>query len=158
MLGVVGAGVVGAAMFLWQAVDVRQLIPQLADPLPAIPVPELPPPAARDGREFTAVLFSSPRNQAYFPDAGYYRTALDAWVELIEESGGRIREVVDAEGLRGLEEAEVLVLLEGSVYVGRRDGCRPCSPGRRRKRVDQLGSRRARRRLRVVGGGSPSRR
>ncbi len=99
-------------MFLWQSIDMRQLVPQLADPLPALPTPDAPRPAAHDVREFGAVLFSSPRNQAYFPDAGYYRAAQDAWAELIEESGGRVREVVDAEGLRGVGEDELLVVLE----------------------------------------------
>jgi peptidoglycan/xylan/chitin deacetylase (PgdA/CDA1 family) len=112
MLGIVGAAIIGAAMFLWQHIDIRQLVPQLAGPVPTLPAPEPPAAASRDARGFDAVVFSSPRNQAYFPDPAYYRTALDSWSGLIEETGGTVREVVDADGLRRLSESELLVLVE----------------------------------------------
>lgn len=112
LLGVVGALITGAAIVLWENVDIRQLVPELAASPPESPVPEAHPPAARDAQDFEAVLFSSPRNQAYFPDVGYYRTALDSWAQTIEEAGGSVREVVDAAGLRSLDELDLLVLVE----------------------------------------------
>jgi len=112
MLGIVAAAIIGAAMFLWQRIDIRELVPQLAGPLPTIPVPEPPKTASRDARGFDAVVFSSPRNQGYFPDPAFYRTTLESWKDLIEESGGNVREVADVDGLRRLSESELLVLVE----------------------------------------------
>lgn len=112
LLGILGAGVTGAAILLWENIDIRQLVPQLAAPPPPIPAPEQPPGAARDRRAFNAVVFSSPRNQAYFPDASYYRASLDAWSELIRSAGGRVRQAADAAGLRAIEEWDLLVVVE----------------------------------------------
>jgi peptidoglycan/xylan/chitin deacetylase (PgdA/CDA1 family) len=112
LLGILGGGVTAAAVLLWENIDIRQLIPQLAAAAAPIPLPEPTAPASRDGRAFDAVVFSSPRNQAFFPDPTYYRAALDAWSELVRDTGGRVREVADAEGLRGLDEEDLLVLVE----------------------------------------------
>jgi len=112
LLGVLGAGVTAAGILLWENIDIRQLAPSLAGPPPPIPTAEVATPAARDGRGFRAVVFSSPRNQAYFPDRSYYLSTLDRWSAVIEETGGTVRTVADAEGLRGVADEELLVLVE----------------------------------------------
>ena len=112
LLGVLGGGVTAAAVVLWENVDIRQLVPQLATPALPVPVPEPAEDAARERRIFDAVVFSSPRNQAYFPDPTYYRSALNSWSALIQDTGGNVREVVDADGLGTLREQDLLVLAE----------------------------------------------
>jgi hypothetical protein len=112
LLGILGGGVTVAAVLLWENIDIRQLVPQLAAPALPVPAPELPRDAARDVRSFEAIVFSSPRNQAYFPDPAYYRNALDAWSELVQNSGGNVRRVADADGLRSLRPQDLLVLVE----------------------------------------------
>jgi peptidoglycan/xylan/chitin deacetylase (PgdA/CDA1 family) len=112
LLGILGAGVTAAGILLWENIDIRQLAPSLADAPHPLPIAEETAPAARDGRSFGAVLFSSPRNQAYFPDPSYYLSTLDQWSAIIEEMGGGVRRVVDADGLRGVAADELLVLVE----------------------------------------------
>ena len=112
LLGVLGGGVTAAAVVLWENVDIRQLVPQLATPALPVPVPEPTADAARERRIFDAVVFSSPRNQAYFPDPTYYRSTLASWSALIQDTGGNVREVVDADGLGTLREQDLLVLVE----------------------------------------------
>jgi len=112
LLGILGGGVTVAAVLLWESIDIRQLVPQFAGTPAPIPLPEPAAPAVRDGRAFQAVVFSSPRNQAYFPDPSYYRGALEAWSELVRSTGGTVREVVDEAGLRGLDDTDLLVLVE----------------------------------------------
>ena len=112
LLGILGGGVTAAAVLLWENIDIRQLVPQLAAPALPVPAPEPPRAAARQGRAFDAVVFSSPRNQAYFPDASYYRTTLATWSELVRNTGGTVREVANAEGLRSLRAQDLLVVVE----------------------------------------------
>jgi peptidoglycan/xylan/chitin deacetylase (PgdA/CDA1 family) len=112
MLGILGGGITAVAIVLWQNIDIRQVAPQLAAPALPVPLPESAADAAREGRTFDAVVFSSPRNQAYFPDPTYYRAALASWSALIQNTGGNVREVADAEGLSTLREQDLLVLAE----------------------------------------------
>ena len=80
LLGVLGGGVTAAAVVLWENIDIRQLVPQLAAAAPGrLPLPEAAAPAARDSGTFDAVFFISPRNQAFFPEEAFYPSALDAW-------------------------------------------------------------------------------
>ncbi len=112
LLGILAAGVVAAAVALWENIDVRQLVPQLAAAPSSPPLPEPPRPAARDSIRFDAVLFDSPRNAAFFPDTSYYRGSLQAWRALVEEVGGEVREATSAADLRALGPGDVLVLAE----------------------------------------------
>jgi peptidoglycan/xylan/chitin deacetylase (PgdA/CDA1 family) len=111
LLGILGAGVVAAAVTLWENVDVRPLAPQLAV-VPPLPVPEPPAPVARADVPFAAVVFDSPASRAYFPDSTYHRRALEAWEDLIGASGGSVRAVSTAAELRALDHTDVLVLAE----------------------------------------------
>ena len=111
MLGILGAGVVAAAVVLWENIDVRPLAPQLAV-APPLPVPEPPTAAARADLPFDAVVFDSPANRAYFPDSTYHRRSLEAWEELVGASGGSVRRVGTAAELRALGPTDVLVLAE----------------------------------------------
>ena len=111
-LGLVGGGIVAAGIALWENIDIRQLAPALQPPPPPSPTPALPPAAARTSAPFQAVLLRSERNRAYFPDADFYPDQMDRWQELAELAGGVVRTVSDAEGLRSLAPAEVLLIPE----------------------------------------------
>jgi peptidoglycan/xylan/chitin deacetylase (PgdA/CDA1 family) len=112
LLGVLGAGVTGAAVVLWENIDIRQLVPQLTAAAPGrLPAPEPAVPAARDRRAFDAVVFSSPRNEGFFPDSGYYASALEAWRDVVRSAGGVVREATSAAELREAD-ADVIVLAE----------------------------------------------
>jgi peptidoglycan/xylan/chitin deacetylase (PgdA/CDA1 family) len=112
LLGILGAGVVAAAVVLWENVDMRRLAPQLAPPAPRPPAPVAPPLPARAGAPFEAALFDSPRSRDYFPDAGYYASTLASWEALVRESGGAVRRVGTAAELQALRPDELLVLTE----------------------------------------------
>jgi peptidoglycan/xylan/chitin deacetylase (PgdA/CDA1 family) len=113
LLGVLGAGVTGAAVVLWENIDIRQLVPQLTAAAPGrIPLAEPSRPAAREPGTFDAVVFSSPRNEAFFPEPGYYGAALEAWRNAVREVGGVVREATSVAELREAEPGAVIVLVE----------------------------------------------
>jgi len=112
LLGILGGGVVVAAVLLWENLDVRQLAPALTTPPGPLPEPELPPSAAWQSASFSVALLNSPRNRAFFPDTAYYARALAQWRGLLEDLGGEVREVSSVEDLRTLGSEELLVLPE----------------------------------------------
>jgi peptidoglycan/xylan/chitin deacetylase (PgdA/CDA1 family) len=112
LLGILGAGVVAAAIVLWENIDMRRLLPQLAVAAPPLPVPEPTAAPARDGVSFEAVLFESSRNRAYFPDSTYYGSTLADWEILLREAGGAVRRARRAAEVRALGPTDVLVLVE----------------------------------------------
>ncbi len=112
LLGLLAGGMVTAAMLLWENLDVRQLAPALASAPGPLPDPEPPPPPALGPASFSAVLFNSPRNGAYFPDAAFYPAALSRWRGMVEEVGGEVREAASADDLRALAPEDLLVLPE----------------------------------------------
>jgi len=112
LLGLLGGGVVVAAMLLWENLDVRQLAPGIATdpgPLPD-PAPALSP--GVQGGSFQAVLLRTPPNEGFYPDTTYYQRALEHWRRLIQETGGVVREVVSAADLRSLTVEDLLVVPE----------------------------------------------
>lgn len=111
-LGLLGAGVVAAGIALWENVDVRQLAPDLAEPPPPLPAPVVPPDASRPPASFGAVLFASAASAAYFDDADFHPAELRRWEEVVASTGGSVRVVTDAEGLRAVSERELLVVPE----------------------------------------------
>lgn len=112
LLGLLGGGLVAAAMLLWENLDVRQLAPALASGPGPLPEPERPPAPAVQPGSFSAVLFNSPRNGAYFPDQTFYPGALARWRGLVEELGGEVREASTDEDLRAMAPEDLLVLPE----------------------------------------------
>jgi peptidoglycan/xylan/chitin deacetylase (PgdA/CDA1 family) len=112
LLGILGGGVVAAAVLLWENLDVRQLAPALAVSPGPLPEPDLPRPAGLQHAPFSAALLHSARNEAYFPDGAFYSQALARWRRLVEGVGGNVREVRSVEDLRGLSVREVLVVPE----------------------------------------------
>jgi peptidoglycan/xylan/chitin deacetylase (PgdA/CDA1 family) len=112
LLGILGGGVVAAAVLLWENLDVRQLAPSLATTPGPLPEPEAPPPAGWQSAAFSVALFNSSRNRDYFPDAAYYSQALTRWRDLMEDLGGEILEVGSAEEVRGLDPGDLLVVPE----------------------------------------------
>lgn len=112
LLGILGAGVVAAAVVLWENIDIRRLVPQLAAAAPGLPVPDPPPQPATAETSFAAVLFDSPRNRDYYPDSLYYGRALADWEALLRDAGGAVRRVGTAADLRTLAATDLLVLPE----------------------------------------------
>jgi peptidoglycan/xylan/chitin deacetylase (PgdA/CDA1 family) len=113
LLGVLGGGVTAAAVVLWENIDIRKLVPQLTAAAPSqLPQPEPTTPAARDDGAFGAVFFNSSRNQAFFPEPGYYVAALDAWRAMLQDLGGVVRDAGSAAELREAGPDDVLVLAE----------------------------------------------
>jgi peptidoglycan/xylan/chitin deacetylase (PgdA/CDA1 family) len=112
LLGLLGAGVTVAATLLWENIDIRQLTPGLTIPSGPLPAPAATIAPAVDQRAFSAVMFNSPRNRAYFPDAAHYNRELNRWRTVIRGVGGSLRDVADVEQLRGVRADELLVLAE----------------------------------------------
>ena len=113
MLGVLGAGVTGAAMALWERIDIRQLVPQLTAAAPGqLPVAEPAQAAARDRGTFEAVFFAAPRNAAFFPDSTYHHSVLEGWKDVVRGAGGVVRDASSVAELRESGPGAVLVLVE----------------------------------------------
>jgi peptidoglycan/xylan/chitin deacetylase (PgdA/CDA1 family) len=110
VLGILGGGVVSAAVLLWENLDVRQLAPGLAATPTPLP-PPLPPVAAGvEPRDFDVVLFRSARNEFFFPETDYYAIGLEHWGAIIESVGGTVREIGSLEDLRAVAPSELLVV------------------------------------------------
>jgi peptidoglycan/xylan/chitin deacetylase (PgdA/CDA1 family) len=112
LLGILGGGVVVAAILLWENLDVRQLAPALAPAPGPLPEPTFPPEPGWHPAPFPVALFNSPRNRGYYPDPDYYSRVLAQWQGLLESLGGVVREVGSGEDLQGLGSHEVLVVPE----------------------------------------------
>ncbi|MGD8362380.1 MAG: polysaccharide deacetylase family protein [Gemmatimonadota bacterium] len=112
LLGLLGGGVVAAAVLLWENLDVRQLAPALAPNPGPPPDPTSPPPPAAPGGSFSVALLNTAPNQGFFPDSSFQPGEIARWRRLIEAEGGEIREVASLEELRAVEPQELLVLPE----------------------------------------------
>lgn len=112
LLGILGGGVTAAAVLLWESIDIRQLAPRLAAPQPPAPPPTAPSPGTHPEIGFSAVVFDSERNRAFFPDAAYQPRELAAWTALLEDAGGVVRRARDGDALHDVAAHEVLVLVE----------------------------------------------
>ncbi len=112
LLGTLGAGVVAAAILLWENIDLRQVVPELASQPAAPPAPVLGPEAPAAPETFSVLLFASPRNAAWFPDDDYHPGAIRSWRRLLEASGARVREIARAPELAAATPDQLLVLPE----------------------------------------------
>ncbi|HSM04679.1 MAG TPA: polysaccharide deacetylase family protein [Longimicrobiales bacterium] len=112
LLGTLGAGVVAAAILLWENIDLRPLVPELASQPAAPPAPILGPPAPAAPDAFEVLLFASPRNAAWFPDERYHDGVVRAWHDLLEASGARVRRIARAPELSAATPDQLVVLPE----------------------------------------------
>lgn len=112
-LGLLAAGVVGAAALLWEHVDIRQIAPELAEGPPSPPTPVLLAPAARPAGEFSVALLRTPPNRDVHPDATWHSRALDRWRSVVEGIGGRVRQL-EARDLDQLAPDELLLAPEAT--------------------------------------------
>ena len=112
LLGLLGGGVLVAAVSLWESVDIRQLTPGLEIGYAAPPPPDLPSHLAVAGEARRVAIFRSYRNQGFFPDTTYYRQEVGRWVDIVASTGAVTRALVDEAGLASLELDEVLVVPE----------------------------------------------
>lgn len=101
VLGILMAGVVGAAVLLWENLDVRQLVPELAESPPVPSLPILSRPATAVATDHEVLLFVSQRNADFFPDPGYYGRSLTTWRRLLSATGASVREISTAAEVRG---------------------------------------------------------
>jgi len=112
LLGTLGAGVVAAAILLWENIDLRQVVPELASQPAAPPMPVLGAEASAAPEPFEVLLFASPRNAAWFPDDDYHPAAIRGWRRLLEASGARVRVIARAPELAAATPDQLLVLPE----------------------------------------------
>lgn len=123
LLGILGAGVVGASTLLWERVDIRQIAPELAETPPPPPVPLRPAPGVVPEGAFPVALLRSPASRDFFPDTTWYDGALEQWAGLAEAAGGRVREV-SPDDLGQLPPEELLMVPEA-----------PCLTVRQQQRI-----------------------
>lgn len=111
-LGILGAGVVAAGVALWENVDVRQLAPGLSEPPSPLPAPMVPSGPARPHSVFPAVVFRSEASAEYFENPDFHEAEVERWKELLESTGGTVREVGTAGALMDVAPDELLVVPE----------------------------------------------
>lgn len=102
VLGIVGAGLVAAALLLWENVDIRRLSRAIRVPEAALPTPLPPPVPAHAEVAYRAALFRSPASDAFFPDSAHRPRLLRFWEGLVEETGGAASVVSGVEGVDAL--------------------------------------------------------
>lgn len=107
-----------AATLLWENLDLRRVVPELASAPASPPLPVLAPAPRPAGGDFDVLLFRSPRSAAYFPDPDHYPGVVTAWRELLTSAGGRIREISSAEELAAASPDQLLVLPETACLTG----------------------------------------
>lgn len=117
VLGVLGGGLVAAALLLWENVDIRRLAgtPDAAGAW-APPEPLSPTGPARPETTFRAALFRSAASARFFPDSAYYPELLRHWERLTAESGGESVWVESADEIGALE-PHVLLLAPTAVCL-----------------------------------------
>ncbi|MEJ2541161.1 MAG: DUF4350 domain-containing protein, partial [Gemmatimonadota bacterium] len=118
LLGTLGGGVVAAATLLWEYIDLRQVVPELTSAPASAPLPVMAPAPEAAGGAFDVLLFRSPRSAAYFPDSTHHPGVLEGWRALLEDAGGRVREIRDASELRSAGPGQLLVLPETPCLTG----------------------------------------
>jgi peptidoglycan/xylan/chitin deacetylase (PgdA/CDA1 family) len=109
VLGLLAGGLAVTALLLWEHVDMQAIVrapteaPRpLSDPLP-------PPGPAIPATDFTVHLFRSASSAGYFPDDGFHPAVVDRWVQVVEETGGRVEELGAPEEVRALEGAGLVL-------------------------------------------------
>lgn len=110
VLGILAAGLVAAALLLWENVDIRRLAGTPRAPGGWV-LPDPVPPAgpARPEATFRAALFRSAASARFFPDSAYYPGLLASWERLVAEAGGEAVVVEGAEEVRALDPTALLV-------------------------------------------------
>ncbi len=110
-LGTVTAGLVGAAVWLWRAVDVEALVqggaeppPAVAEVVPQILLPDLPRTAG-----WTVHLLDSKASARFFPDPEYYSSLAERWERVLGDAGAQVERVSDAEAIGSLTADAILV-------------------------------------------------
>lgn len=109
LLGVLGGGVVAAAVMLWENIDLSQVVPELAEAPPAPALPALGAPATAGTATTDVALFVSPRNAAFYPDSAYHPRTVAAWMRLLTESGLRVRRISTTAELSAVGRGVVVV-------------------------------------------------
>jgi len=112
LLGVLGAGATGAAVLLWENIDIRQLTPGLAEAAGPPSEPDMPTAPAIAALPFDAVLFVSPRNGTFATDTTFYADELERWRNLVADVGGRVRLAETTDDLRALSSTDLLLMPE----------------------------------------------
>lgn len=109
VLGVVGAGLVAAALLLWENVDIRRLSRNAGTPEGTLPAALPPAAAAHPATGFRVALFRSAASARFFPDPEHYSGLVEHWERLAAESGGETLAVGSAEQIEGLEPGDLLL-------------------------------------------------
>ncbi len=110
-LGMVTAGLVGAAILLWMAIDVEALIrsggdapPPVKEIVARVELPELPATGS-----WTAYIYESPATAHFFPDSQYHVQLKGRWESLLQEVGARVTRISNADEIDALG-SELIVL------------------------------------------------
>jgi peptidoglycan/xylan/chitin deacetylase (PgdA/CDA1 family) len=113
LLGMLVAGLVGAAILLWQFIDVDSLLEAATDERPPaveervadIPLGEHPVTVA-----WTAHVYLSQSSAAFFPDPDYYASLIDRWESTLSAIGASVRLASGAAAIDSLPAGALLVI------------------------------------------------
>ncbi|UCF19965.1 MAG: polysaccharide deacetylase family protein [Gemmatimonadota bacterium] len=112
LLGLLTAGLIGAAVLLWQSIDIEAVLEAATDEPPAVEavVAEVVLPRLPTVAPWSVYLYESRHSADFFPDSEYYPALLERWGELLGEVGAGVSRVGDAGSVDGLPSGVLLVI------------------------------------------------
>lgn len=120
LLGTLTAGLVGAAVALWQYIDIEALMRPgyAAEPVVVTaPVAEVPLAELTATRGWTAYRYESERSAGFFPERGYYDELTERWDALLAGVGADVRRISGAQAIDSLD-GDALLVMPVTVCLG----------------------------------------
>ncbi len=112
LLGLLTAGLIGAAVLLWQSIDIEAVLEAATDEPPAVEavIADLVLPKLPTVPPWSARLYQSRHSADFFPDPDYYAALLERWGDVLAELGAGVSRLSDADAVDSLPPGQLLVI------------------------------------------------
>ncbi len=112
LLGTLTAGLIGAAVLLWNFIDIDSVLEASEGPPPPVtlPAPEVRLPPLPETRPWAAYVYASERAAAFFPDSTYYGALVERWNSALASVGAVVNRVPQPTSIDELPDGVLLVV------------------------------------------------